>query len=234
MSKRILIVEDDPSIRFGLQEILTGEGYAVQVCERGDGQVEEAVRSFLPQLIVLDVMLPGRNGYAACKDLRAAGVRIPILMLTAKGQELDKVLGLDLGADDYMTKPFGVRELVARIQALLRRTDAHRPAANPVEGFMVGACRVDPQNFQVHRTDGVETLTPKEMGLLICLYQNGGQLMTRESLLNEVWGVSYVGTTRTLDQTVAQLRKKLEDADVVQTIHGVGYKLRNAAIKSGP
>jgi DNA-binding response OmpR family regulator len=170
-------------------------------------------------------MLPGRNGYAACKDLRANGVRVPILMLTAKGQELDKVLGLECGADDYLTKPFGVRELVARVHALLRRAEGHLPAVHSAPVFTVGRCQIDPQNFTLSRDGTSEMVTPKEMSLLICLHRHKGEVLSREQLLNEVWGVRYLGTTRTLDQTIAQLRKKLGDADCVQTVHGVGYRL---------
>jgi DNA-binding response OmpR family regulator len=226
MPKKILVVEDDPSIRFGLQELLSGEGYTVETLDRGDGVVEECLRRFSPEMILLDVMLPGRNGYAACRDLRAAGVKVPILMLTAKGQELDKVLGLEVGADDYLTKPFGVRELVARIQALWRRVDGYSAhAATVPEVFVMGDCSVDPANFSLTRNGKMESLTPKEMALLIFLYRHAGKLLSREKLLQEVWGVNYFGTTRTLDQTIAQVRKKLGNPDWVQTIHGVGYKL---------
>lgn len=223
--KRILIVEDDPSIRFGLEEILKSEGYAVVSVDRGDGVIEASLRERPADLIILDVMLPGRNGYVACKELRADGVRIPILMLTAKGQELDKVLGLEVGADDYLTKPFGVRELVARIHALLRRAEGHLHTAQGTQPFSIGNCQIDPQNFTLTRDGASEMVTPKEMALLVCLHRHRGELLSREQLLNEVWGVSYMGTTRTLDQTIAQLRKKLGGADVVQTVHGVGYRL---------
>lgn len=225
MAKRILIVEDDPSIRFGLQEVLSAEGYDISVCERGDAVVEESLKQKPADLILLDVMLPGRNGYAACRDLRAAGVRVPIMMLTAKGQELDKVLGLEVGADDYLTKPFGVRELIARVHALLRRVDSHLYTAQAAPTFTIGQCSIDPKNFTLTRDGIAEPITPKEMGLLVCLHQHRGDVLSREQLLNEVWGVSYMGTTRTLDQTVAQLRKKLGDSDLIQTVHGVGYRL---------
>jgi len=174
-------------------------------------------------------MLPGRNGFVACKDLRAAGFRMPILMLTAKGQELDKVLGLDAGADDYVTKPFGIRELVARINALLRRAESHLHTTQVAPVFEVGECRVDPKNYSLVRRGETETLTPKEMSLLVCLYRHRGEVLSRDQLLNEVWGVNYYGTTRTLDQTVAQLRKKIGDSGthprLLVTVHGVGYKL---------
>lgn len=229
MAKRILIVEDDPSIRFGLEEVLSTEGYDVVSLERGDQVVEEALRTKPADLIILDVMLPGRNGFVACKDLRAGGFRMPILMLTAKGQELDKVLGLDAGADDYVTKPFGIRELVARINALLRRSESHLNSPSLAPAFAVGQNQVDPKNFLLNRGEVHETLTPKEMSLLVCLHRHRGEVLSREQLLNEVWGVGYFGTTRTLDQTVAQVRKKLGDSGaqprILLTVHGVGYKL---------
>jgi DNA-binding response OmpR family regulator len=229
MPKRLFIVEDDPSIRFGLEELLKGEGYDVVSVERGDGAVEETLRRKPCDLVLLDIMLPGRSGYVICKELRAAGFRMPILMLTAKGQELDKVLGLDAGADDYVTKPFGTRELLARINALLRRTETHLHTAQLAEPFLVGDCAVDPKNFLLSRAGEGESLTPKEMSLLVCLHRHRGEVLSREQLLNEVWGVNYYGTTRTLDQTVAQLRKKLGDCGaqpkLLLTVHGVGYKL---------
>src|SRR5438105_8987128 len=149
MKTKILIVEDDPHILLGLEEILKGENYEVAVCNRGDKALETAAKH-QPALIVLDVMLPGLSGYDVCKQLRAKKVATPILMLTAKGQEMDKVIGLDLGADDYLTKPFGVRELVARIGALLRRA---QPRADTAGGspFQIGASMIDPKKFSLRR-----------------------------------------------------------------------------------
>jgi DNA-binding response OmpR family regulator len=175
-------------------------------------------------------MLPGLSGYDICKQLRARKITTPILMLTAKGQEIDKVVGLDLGADDYVTKPFGVRELLARIHALLRRTGAN--AATPTEGlpsFQIGSARIDPKTFQLQRGKTVEELTAKELKLLQVFFGHTGEVLSRDRLLNEVWGYSYYGTTRTLDQVIVQLRKKLgdngEEPKHLLTVHGVGYKL---------
>src|SRR5450755_3640476 len=166
MKTKILIVEDDPHILLGLEEVLKSEGYETASCNRGDEAVA-AVAKFQPALIVLDVMLPGASGYDICKQLRAKKIPTPILMLTAKGQEIDKVVGLDLGADDYVTKPFGVRELLARIQALLRR--AARPAPAPAEAdapFQIGQACIDPKTFQIKRGRQVEALTARELKLL--------------------------------------------------------------------
>ena len=228
MKIKILIVEDDPHILLGLEEVLKSEGYDVASCNRGD-QAIEAVAKYRPSLVVLDVMLPGLSGYDTCKQLRAKKTTVPILMLTAKGQEIDKVVGLDLGADDYVTKPFGVRELLARIQALLRRTVTVTDKSESDSIFQIGSATIDPKTFQVKRGNAVEELTAKELKLLQVFHAHAGEVLSRDKLLNEVWGYNYYGTTRTLDQVIMQLRKKLGDnggeARHLLTIHGVGYKL---------
>ena len=228
MKTRILIVEDDPHILLGLEEVLKSEGFEVVSCNRGD-QALAAVAKHQPGLIVLDVMLPGLSGYDICRQLRSSKVATPILMLTAKGQEIDKVVGLDLGADDYVTKPFGVRELLARIQALLRRG---QPSASPDSSdaaFRIGDAEVDPKTFQLRRGKTVEELTARELKLLQVFHGHAGEVLSRDRLLNEVWGYNYYGTTRTLDQVIVQLRKKLGDngghPKHLLTVHGVGYKL---------
>jgi len=227
MKTKILIVEDDPHILLGLEEILKGEDYEVAVCNRGDRALEAAAKH-QPSLIVLDVMLPGLSGYDVCKQFRAKKYTTPILMLTAKGQEMDKVIGLDLGADDYVTKPFGVRELVARINALLRRTRS--PASSETQAsFQIGTSTIDPKMFLLRRGKTTEELTAKELKLLQLFHAHPGEVFTRDKLLNEVWGYKYYGTTRTLDQVIVQLRKKLgdlaEEPQHLLTVHGVGYKL---------
>ena len=229
MKTKILIVEDDPHILLGLEEVLKSDGFEVAVCSRGDRALE-AVGKQRPAIILLDVMLPGLSGFDICKQLRAKKVTTPILMLTAKGQEIDKVVGLDLGADDYVTKPFGVRELLARIHALLRRMGTLTPAASSVENpFKIGPSTIDPKTFQLQRGKAVEELTAKELKLLQLFFGHTGQVLSRDRLLNEVWGYNYYGTTRTLDQVIVQLRKKLgdngEEPRHLMTVHGVGYKL---------
>lgn len=236
MKTKVLIVEDDPHILLGLEEILKGEGHEVAVCNRGDQALHE-VKKQQPSLIVLDVMLPGLSGYEVCRQLRAKKISIPVLMLTAKGLEMDKVIGLDLGADDYVTKPFGVRELLARINALLRRgaAPAH-PAASPAASpgnseptFRIGGSVVDAKRFELRRGKTTEELTARELKLLQLLHAHPGEVFSRDRLLNEVWGYNYYGTTRTLDQVIVQLRRKLgENAEKPRhllTVHGVGYKL---------
>jgi DNA-binding response OmpR family regulator len=200
----------------------------VSVCNRGDKALEAVARQ-QPSLIVLDVMLPGASGFDVCRQLRAKKIATPVLMLTAKGQEMDKVIGLDLGADDYVTKPFGVRELVARVHALLRRG---QPASSPESGqaqFRIGAATVDAKKFQLKRGRTTEELTARELKLLQLFHAHPGEVFSRDKLLNEVWGYNYYGTTRTLDQVIVQLRKKLGDSadhpKHLVTVHGVGYKL---------
>ena len=228
MKNKILIVEDDPHILLGLEEVLKGDGFEVAVCNRGD-QALDAVTKHRPALVVLDVMLPGKSGYDICKELRAKKVTTPILMLTAKGQEIDKVVGLDLGADDYVTKPFGVRELLARIHAVLRRTTKALGDTATDERFQIGSATIDPKTFQLKRGKATEELTAKELKLLQLFHTHPGEVMSRDRLLNEVWGYNYYGTTRTLDQVIVQLRKKLgdhgEQPKHLLTVHGVGYKL---------
>jgi DNA-binding response OmpR family regulator len=234
MREKILIVEDDPNILLGLQEILRSESFVVETCARGD-QALEAAKKFRPDLVLLDLMLPGENGYDVCRSLREENGRVPVLMLTAKSQEIDKVIGLQSGADDYVTKPFGVRELLARIEALLRRVrrDSHAPQAP----FQLGEAWIDPAQFQLRRGSRVEELTPREMKLLQYFHAHKGEVLSRDRLLNAVWGCQYYGTTRTLDQTVAQLRKKLGESApprLLLTVHGVGYKLSGDSPASEP
>jgi DNA-binding response OmpR family regulator len=233
MKTRILIVEDDPHILLGLEEVLRTEGFEVASCNRGDKALE-SVAKHRPALLVLDVMLPGLSGYDICKQLRAKKVTTLVLMLTAKGQEIDKVVGLDLGADDYVTKPFGVRELLARIHALLRRggnnggnSTAHQTSDE--SPFKIGEATIDPRTYQIRRGKTVEELTAKELKVLQVFHAHCGEVLSRDRLLNEVWGYNYYGTTRTLDQVIVQLRKKLGDngdqPKNLVTVHGVGYKL---------
>jgi len=222
------VVEDDPHILLGLEEVLKSDGFEVSSCNRGD-QAIEAIAKHQPALIVLDVMLPGLSGYDICKQLRGRKVSTPILMLTAKGQEIDKVVGLDLGADDYVTKPFGVRELLARIHALLRRGGENSDRRNGDSAFTIGDATIDPKTFEIKRGKTVEELTARELKLLQVFHAHAGEVLSRDRLLNEVWGYNYYGTTRTLDQVIVQLRKKLGDNGGeprhLLTVHGVGYKL---------
>ncbi|HUL53316.1 MAG TPA: response regulator transcription factor [Opitutaceae bacterium] len=232
MKARILLAEDDANIRLGLVATLEGEGYAVTAA--GDGA--QALRLF-PQekfdLVILDVMMPRKSGYDVCRDLRARGATVPILFLTAKGEEIDKVVGLKLGADDYVTKPFGLHELLARVEALLRRarTENGAPGAGAALAavFAFGAAEIDRRKFTATIAGRPPVpLTARELKLLEVFAAHPGEVLTRDALLNAVWGVDYYGTTRTLDQHVAQLRKKVErDPEApaaIVTVHGLGYR----------
>src|SRR4051812_9608463 len=192
MKTKILIVEDDPHILLGLEEVLKSEGFDVASCNRGDHALD-CIAKNKPALILLDVMLPGLSGYDICKQLRSRKLVTPILMLTAKGQEIDKVVGLDLGADDYVTKPFGVRELLARIQALLRRTTKPVSSfeADADASFKIGSAAIDPKTFQLKRGKITEELTAKELRLLQVFRAHTGEVLSRDRLLNEVWGYGY-------------------------------------------
>ncbi len=229
MKAKILIAEDDPNIRLGLVATLESEGYAVTAAADG----AQALKLF-PQekfaLVILDVMMPKASGYEVCRELRARGERVPVLFLTAKGEEVDKVVGLKLGADDYVTKPFGVHELLARVEALLRRSraasDGKEADLPPV--FRLGAAEIDRRKFTAKIAGRASELTARELRLAEVFAAHPGEVLTRDALLNAVWGVGYFGTTRTLDQHVAQLRKKIEAAPetpvAIVTVHGVGYR----------
>lgn len=228
MNTKILVVEDDAHIRFGLTELLTSEGFLVEACARGD-QAVAAVEQHQPRLVVLDVMLPGLSGYEICKQLRVRNYRGLVLMLTAKGQEMDKVIGLELGADDYVTKPFGLREFTARVHALLRRDPSATEIAPTPAHF--GDCVLDERTFELKRGKKTVALSARELKLFQLFAAHPREVLSRDRLLNDVWGYEYYGTTRTLDQTIVQLRKKLADlgADPKQiaTVHAVGYRWEN-------
>src|SRR5580704_18200766 len=181
MKTKILIVEDDPNIRLGLKEVLQTEGFAISVCERGDHAMD-AVTQEQPVLVLLDIMLPGRSGYEICQELRKRNISVLVLMLTAKGQEIEKVVGLELGADDYLTKPFGVRELVARIRALLRRASG-TPSTSST--FKIGESLIDPKTLILSRGDVRESLTARELHLLQIFHEAREQVLSRDRLLSE-------------------------------------------------
>ena len=223
MSKvRILIVEDDASIAAGLRLNLRHEGFDIVVKTEGESGLREAMASTF-ELILLDVMLPVMNGFEVLRELRRRGCTSAVIMLTAKGLEEDKVLGLDLGADDYVQKPFGLHELIARIHAVLRRRQAHVPATT-----IFGEVTVDRRARIVTRAGESVTLSPREMALLLFFLEHPGRAMSRDALLQGAWGLDYEGTERTIDNFVVSLRKKLEkDAGAplhFVTIRGTGYR----------
>ncbi len=228
MKKQILVVEDDAHIRLGLCHALRDEGYEVSEC--GDGaQALRMLRQTPPALVILDIMLPHKSGYDLCREIRGAKNRVPILMLSAKGQEIDKVLGLELGADDYVTKPFGLRELLARVQALLRRVEVNSVAPDCPEEITFGNVVIDCRALRGQLGSRKFELTPRELKVLAFLFRERGRAISREAILNEVWGVEYYGTTRTLDQLIVKLRQKIEGTPSeprhLLTVHGLGYRL---------
>jgi len=225
MTQRILLVEDEPGLVMTLTDRLTSEGYVVEAA--GDAETGHA-RSISEafDLIILDVMLPGGSGLDVCRDLRQHGIRTPIIMLTARGQVIDKVLGLKIGADDYVTKPFEMMELLARVEVQLRRASSGVTASS--ESYQFGDIRVDFRCAEAYRGQEVVELSAKEFKLLRYLIEHRGAALSRDELLNEVWGYDAAVTTRTVDVHVAGLRQKLEPnqrhPQFILTIHGLGYK----------
>ncbi len=225
---RILIVEDNPDLAYGLRTGLEIEGYDVRIAEDGEKGLERA-RSWRPDLVMLDLMLPGMDGYRVLKALREGGSEVPVLILTARGEEADKVLGFRLGADDYVTKPCGVLELLARVGALLRRSriSEHRAGEDSIERF--GAVEINPASRTVTKEGNSVGLSPKEFDLLLALVRRRGAVASRVELLREVWGHRVEVMTRTVDIHIAELRRKLEDDPsqprYILTVWKAGYRL---------
>jgi two-component system alkaline phosphatase synthesis response regulator PhoP len=225
MRHRILLIEDEPGLCLTLSDRLHIEGYAVEVSSDGEHGYNQAQNQAY-DLILLDLMLPNKNGYEVCRDLRQLGLATPILMLTARDQTMDKVLGLKIGADDYLTKPFEMPELLARVEALLRRASRTPPSAPRVCQF--GSIKVDFTRTEILRHGQPVEFSAKEFQLLRYLIDHEGETLSREVLLREVWGYISVPYTRTVDVHIAWLRQKLEDDPKqpkwILTVHGLGYK----------
>ena len=226
MSNRILIVEDDPAIRLGLKRSLEFEGFTVELARDGEEAVQRAF-DVKPDLIVLDLMLPKLNGFEVCRTVRKYDAGIPVVILSAKGDEGDKVLGLELGADDYITKPFSIRELTARIKAALRRRKA---LEGEVETFDEEGVKIDFGAFKMIVNGVDQEMSSKEFHLLRYLIQNRGRVLSRDQILNKVWGYDYDGTPRTIDNFINKLRQKLEPDPLnpkwIQTVRGSGYRFK--------
>lgn len=225
MSAKILIVEDEPNMRLGLKDNLEFEGYSVTLAEDGQQGLDLMLTQTF-DLVLMDVMMPRLSGLDACKKARERGIKFPIVLLTAKGEEMDKVLGLELGADDYVTKPFSLRELLARIKAILRRGTV-KAADSAV--LTIGRLKI---NFEAYTAlqEGIEIrLSHKEYAILHYLYQHRNEIVTRYDLLEKVWGYDESPTTRTVDNFIVKLRQKVEDDPnsprIILTVHGTGYKL---------
>ncbi|MHB1627053.1 MAG: response regulator [Bacilli bacterium] len=227
MAERVLVVDDEESIRTLVEYNLRQAGYDVLVAEDGQTALSIVAQRGV-DLLILDLMLPGLNGLELCKRLRQEQSQIPIIMLTARGEEIDRVLGLEMGADDYVTKPFSPRELVARVRAVLRRkVDEMAPAAGET-AFVVGDVRLDPDRYVLTVRSEVIELTPREFELLHYLLKNLDRVVSRDQLLDRVWGYEYAGDTRLVDVHISHLRDKIEDDPrtprYIKTVRGVGYK----------
>jgi len=229
VTPRVLVVEDEPALARGLADHFRDEGYEVRVVARGD-QAVPAVREIRPQLVVLDVLLPGRSGLDVLRELRGAGDRVPVLMLTARGEVVDRVVGLELGADDYLPKPFALRELLARVRALLRRAGAG-PAPEPEEVDLGGA-RFDFRGMTARGPRGALDLTPHDILVLKVLASRRGEVVPRADIVEEVCGLESEATLRKVDNHVMALRRALGDDPRrprwIHTVRGTGYRLTRA------
>lgn len=220
---KVLVVDDEKNIVQLVRMYLNSEGFDVEVARDGLDALDK-VRQVKPRLVVLDLMLPGMNGLDVCKQIRQDS-DVPIIMLTARGDDVDRIVGLELGADDYLPKPFNPRELVARVKAVLRRS---RPTDASRQAVTLGNLSIDPARREVVVGDKLITLRAKEFDLLLTFVQNAGIVLDRERLLNLVWGFDYLGDSRTIDVHVTWLREKLAESTCrIQTVWGVGYKLVN-------
>lgn len=228
--KKILIIEDEPNIIELVAYNLANNGYDCVSAEDGIMGITLVHRE-KPDLILLDIMLPGKNGYDICRELREEGNKTPIIMLTAKTDEVDKILGLEFGADDYITKPFSVRELMARIKAVLRRYEENNSAEQNSENVIkIGDIEINSDRHEVTVAGNMVSLTLKEFELLCFLTENRGHVFSRDQILDKVWGIDFAGESRTVDVHIRYLRKKLGQDDneekYIQTIRGKGYKMQ--------
>lgn len=225
---KVLIAEDDLHIGEGLRDVVAAEGYTPLLANDG----EQAVALFLaqrPQLVLLDIMMPKRDGYAVCREIRRVDADVPVIFISAKSEEIDRVIGLELGADDYIMKPFGVREVVARIRAVTRRTLVRQPVAElAIESVWLGDLELFPSQLRARRGDTQMDLSLRDVKILQYLLQKQGQVVDRDSLFNHCWGRDYFPNSRTLDQHISKLRKLIERDPkapaIIGTVHGVGYR----------
>ena len=225
MKKTILIAEDNVAILTGLTDFLTHEGFEVMTATNGEDSLK-LYEEHHPDLLILDIMMPGISGWDVCKEIRKKDSALKIIMLTAKGEETDKVVGLEMGADDYLVKPFSLKELLARIRAVLRR--AADATDQPLEKIRFGDVQINPNTLQGTKGEQEFDVSPREIQLMQFFISNEGRALDRYKILDKIWGVKYGGTTRTLDQHVSKLRQKIEDDPqnprYIVTVHRVGYR----------
>ena len=224
---KVLIAEDDPHTRAGLEEILEAEGYQVFTAKDGKDALQ-LFRKESPDFVCLDIMMPGTSGYDVCREIRRADSNVPVIFISAKSEEIDTVIGLELGADDFIVKPFGVKEVVARIRAVTRRRFATAKAAAEPSSFKLGDLDVFPAELRARRAGTAIELSLRDIKILSLLHENRGTVISRDTFFNRCWGLDHMPNSRTLDQHIAQLRKRIEvDAKnpaIVRTVHGVGYR----------
>jgi two-component system, OmpR family, alkaline phosphatase synthesis response regulator PhoP len=224
---KILIVEDDQYIREGLRDLLEAEGYQTVLAVDG----AEAVTKYheaTPQLVLLDIMMPGKDGYTVCREIRGHSSQVPVIFLSAKSEEIDRVIGLELGADDYIMKPFGTREVVARIRAVTRRSLATQSPEGKARVLQLGDLEVYPEELRAKREENRIDLSLRDVSILELLHKNRGKVVDRNTLFDQCWGQTYLPNSRTLDQHISKLRKLIEkdpqNPEIIRTVHGVGYR----------
>jgi DNA-binding response OmpR family regulator len=224
---KVLVAEDDAHTREGLSEILSAEGYEVLVASDGHEALELFERES-PDFVCLDVMMPGVDGYEVCKRIRSLNATVPIIFISAKSEEIDKVLGLELGGDDFIVKPFGVKEVIARIRAVSRRFLAAKGEGEAPASFEMGDLEVLPAELRARRGDQVFDLSLRDVKILQLLHANRGKALDRNAIFNHCWGMHYIPSSRTLDQHISQLRKRIEvdpkSPKIIRTVHGLGYR----------
>jgi DNA-binding response OmpR family regulator len=226
--KKILIIEDELNMVNGLKDNLEFDGYEVEIAMEGGSGLKRILGNKY-DLILLDIMLPQISGFDICKAVRKEGINTPIVLLTAKGEEIDKVLGLELGADDYITKPFSLRELLARIKAILRRVQNENEEGLEPKFIPIGKIKVNFKNYLAFEGTNEIKMSYKEIGILHYLYMNAGKIIQRDDLMSDVWGIEYDISTRTVDNFILKLRQKIEvdpnNPKIILTVHGIGYKM---------
>ncbi|MBI5091077.1 MAG: response regulator transcription factor [Candidatus Hydrogenedentes bacterium] len=227
---KVLVAEDDLHTREGLAEVLRGEGY-LPICADNGTTALELFASEKPDFVCLDIMMPGSDGYVVCREIRRQNASVPIIFISAKSEEIDKVVGLELGADDFIMKPFGVREVIARIRAVTRRCLAARGAGHKRHSFLMDDLEICPSELRARRGEESIDLSLRDVKILELLYQRKGEVVDRNTFFDQCWGLEHMPNSRTLDQHISQLRKRIEvDAQnpvIIRTVHGAGYRYDN-------
>jgi len=224
---KVLVADDDPITRKGLSMIFEEEGFTVIGAEDGIKAIE-AFEEQRPDVVCLDIMMPGKSGYDVCRAIRKIDEQVPVLFISAKSEEVDKVLGLELGADDFIVKPFGVKEVVARIRAVTRRTLSQRRADEEKLPFVMADLEIHPTELRIYRGEEAIEISLRDLKILSCLFRRRGEVVDRDTLFNEAWGFNHMPNSRSLDQHISQLRKRIEldpkQPVIIRTVHGAGYR----------